>query len=80
MSPEAGWPCITAGYSSLAQAGEREKALAWLERGVEKRAWDMGFLAVAPDYRNLRGEPRFTALLEKIGLPTSAPANPADVN
>ena len=57
----------------LAQAGEREKALTWLERGVEKRAWDMGFLAVAPDYRNLRGEPRFTALLEKIGLPTSAP-------
>ncbi|MDQ1349144.1 MAG: Non-specific serine/threonine protein kinase [Acidobacteriota bacterium] len=64
----------------LAQAGEREKALTWLERGVEKRAWDMGFLAVAPDYRNLRSEPRFAALLEKIGLPTSAPANLANAN
>jgi serine/threonine protein kinase/tetratricopeptide (TPR) repeat protein len=60
----------------LAQAGERDKALTWLERGVEKQAWDMGFLAVAPDYRNLRNEPRFAALLGKIGLPTASAASP----
>ena len=58
----------------LAQAGESEKALTWLERGYEHRAWDMGFIAVAPDYRNLRGEPRFTELLKKIGLPDPAAA------
>ena len=57
----------------LAQAGEREKALTWLERGVDQHAWDMASLAVAPDYRNLRGEPRFSALLKKVGLPAPSP-------
>ncbi|MEO8276972.1 MAG: protein kinase [Thermoanaerobaculia bacterium] len=60
----------------LAQAGERDKALHWLERGVEEHAWDMAGLAVAPDYRNLRGDPRFTALLRRVGLPTTAAAAP----
>ncbi len=57
----------------LAQAGEREKALIWLERGVDQHAWDMASLAVAPDYRNLRGEPRFSALLKRVGLPATSP-------
>jgi len=58
----------------LAQAGESDKALVWLERGFDQRAWDLGSLAVAPDYRNLRGEPRFATLLKKIGLPASGAA------
>jgi hypothetical protein len=33
----------------------------------------MASLAVAPDYRNLRGEPRFSALLKRVGLPAASP-------
>jgi len=56
-----------------AQAGDREQALAWLERAY--RQHDGGFVAVMPwcsplalnsAFANLRQEPRFTALLEKL--------------
>ena len=52
----------------LALSGERDKALAWLEKGLEQRAWDLGWIAVSPDYASLRGDPRFAALTERIGL------------
>ncbi|MEO7793623.1 MAG: protein kinase, partial [Thermoanaerobaculia bacterium] len=55
----------------LAQAGETDRAIYWLERGYSARAWDLGWLAIAPDYHSLRGDPRFVSLLEKIGLPAS---------
>ncbi len=54
----------------LALAGEKEKALAWLERGYQRKAWVLGWLAVVPDYRPLYGEPRFERLLEAVGLPS----------
>ena len=55
----------------LAQAGERDRALHWLERGYSERSWDLGWLAIAPDYDSLRGDPRFESLLKRIGLPAS---------
>jgi len=48
--------------------GESEQALEWLERGVEQRQMAMSALKVHPVYNPLRGEPRFQALLERIGL------------
>jgi tetratricopeptide (TPR) repeat protein len=57
----------------LALSGERDKALTWLERGLEQRAWDLGWIAVSPDYASLRSDPRFTAITRRIGLPASAP-------
>ena len=47
--------------------GEREQALDWLERAYEARAGLM-YLKVWPLYDSLRSEPRFQAVLKKMGL------------
>ena len=38
--------------------GERDEALAWLERGFEQRDPSMTFLKVEPKWNNLRDDPR----------------------
>ncbi len=47
----------------FAWRGEKEKAFEWLERGT------LGFVRTDPLFRDLRGDPRFAALLRKNGLP-----------
>ena len=49
--------------------GERQKALDWLEQAVEERFYLVVFLKVDPQFDSLRDEPRFHALLRRIGLP-----------
>jgi Flp pilus assembly protein TadD len=51
--------------------GKREETLTWLERAAELRAGWMLYLAIDPTFKPLHGEPRFQALLRRIGLPTS---------
>jgi hypothetical protein len=48
--------------------GEQEEALDRLEEAVEARDMILTFLTVEPRWADLAGNPRFTALLEKIGL------------
>jgi serine/threonine-protein kinase len=48
--------------------GEREETLAWLERGYQQREPRMVFLKVEPKWASLRGEPRFQALLQRVGF------------
>lgn len=48
--------------------GDKEKALEWLERGYQGHIQGMRGLKVNPRWDNLRSEPRFKALLKKIGL------------
>jgi len=48
--------------------GEHEETLAWLERGYEKRDPKMVFLKVEPKWNNLRADPRFQALLQRVGF------------
>jgi eukaryotic-like serine/threonine-protein kinase len=52
-----------------ASLGEREQALAWLERTYDAREGLVVYLAVDPHFDPLRGEPRFRALLQRVGLP-----------
>jgi serine/threonine-protein kinase len=48
--------------------GEREKTLAWLERGFEARDHKMNLLKVDPKWSNLHGDPRFRDLVRRIGF------------
>ena len=48
---------------------ERDKALAWLERGYEQRDPKMVFLKVEPKWNNLRNDPHFQDLLRRVGFP-----------
>ena len=55
------------GYTIL---GYSPQALEWLERAFEERSEYLVFLRVDPIFDKLRSEPRFGALIEKIGLDT----------
>lgn len=48
--------------------GDKEEALNWLERSDEDRAWDIIHMKVEPFFDSLRNEPRFTKLVERVGL------------
>ncbi len=48
--------------------GEREQALDWLEQAYEEHASALILLKITPAFDTLRSEPRFQALLEKVGL------------
>ncbi|HET8696450.1 MAG TPA: winged helix-turn-helix domain-containing protein [Gammaproteobacteria bacterium] len=50
-----------------AALGETDEALDWLERAFEERAQPIGFLLVEPLFDALHAEPRFRALLRKLG-------------
>ena len=56
---------IASFYSRL---GERDEAIAWLERAYEARDFRMEHLGVAFEFDSLRSDPRFTDLLRRIGL------------
>ncbi len=47
--------------------GERDKALSLLERAYEDST--LGWLGYDKEFDFLRGEPRFKALLDKLGVP-----------
>ncbi len=49
--------------------GDKEKAFAWLEKAYEEHScvW-MPWLKVEPKFDGLRSDPRFTELLQKMGL------------
>lgn len=50
--------------------GDKDEAFKWLEKAYEEReGQDLSFLAVDPYWKNLHGDPRFSDLLRRIGLP-----------
>jgi DNA-binding winged helix-turn-helix (wHTH) protein/TolB-like protein len=54
----------------FAQAGELDKAMEWLNKAFEQREGCLlPVLNVHQGFRNLHGDPRFTALLLRMGLP-----------
>jgi serine/threonine-protein kinase len=48
--------------------GEKEKALDWLDKSYEDQESACWYLKVDPIYDSVRNEPRFQAILKKIGL------------
>jgi TolB-like protein/DNA-binding winged helix-turn-helix (wHTH) protein/Tfp pilus assembly protein PilF len=49
--------------------GETGRAFEWLQKAIEARDWQMGMLKVEPAFDDLRSDPRFTELVERVGLP-----------
>lgn len=58
----------TAFANIYAALGENDKAIEYLEKGYEERAFQMQFLKVDPRWDKLRDDPRFQKILKKIGL------------
>jgi tetratricopeptide (TPR) repeat protein len=48
--------------------GEKEEALDWLEEGCRRRDLTLAVLGIHPAYDDLHSEPRFQAILERVGL------------
>jgi serine/threonine-protein kinase len=49
--------------------GQKEEALAWLEKAYEERSWYLCLLSVDPKLDAFRSEPRFQSLLRRVGFP-----------
>jgi hypothetical protein len=47
---------------------EIDQSLTWLETGCENHESQIAALKVHPVYDSLRGEPRFQAILHRIGF------------
>ena len=68
---ERGWPLPESPAhraNMYAALGNREQALTWLERAFEERDDELVWIAVEPWYEPLRAEPRFTAIVMRMGL------------
>jgi TolB-like protein/DNA-binding SARP family transcriptional activator/Tfp pilus assembly protein PilF len=48
--------------------GEPDLAMEWLERAFQERSHSMVFLAVDPQLEDLREDPRFQTLVERVGF------------
>jgi len=48
--------------------GNKDEAMRWLEQAYADRSESVVWLKVDPTFANLRGDPRFDALIKKVGL------------
>jgi tetratricopeptide (TPR) repeat protein len=60
------WQFIAGVYARL---GEKDRAFQWLDQGYQNRDFFMTFVKTDPAMDPLRSDPRFAALLKKIGFP-----------
>jgi TolB-like protein/tetratricopeptide (TPR) repeat protein len=51
-----------------AALGDREEALRWLDEAAAERAFHLVYLTVWPELDGLRAEPRFAAMVRRVGL------------
>ena len=55
---------------AYAWRGEKDEAFHWLDRAYTQRDGGLAFIKCDPLMGNLQGDPRYGALLKKLGLPT----------
>jgi hypothetical protein len=66
---ERGWQRVLRIFTLYLFAGDRAKALDWLEKAYEVRDWDMPYAFSGAETDQLQSEPRFQALRRKMNLP-----------
>lgn len=49
--------------------GDKENAFAWLEKAASEKSAFINYIKVDPSYDPIRSDPRFTALVKRMGLP-----------
>jgi TolB-like protein/Tfp pilus assembly protein PilF len=54
--------------SIYAGLGDTDNAIAWLDRALQERAPTLGFLAQNPTFDRLQADPRFAAIVDRVGL------------
>lgn len=54
---------------ACAWRGEKDEAFKWFERAYAQRDGGLSFINCDPLLANLHGDPRYDALLERLGLP-----------
>jgi serine/threonine-protein kinase len=70
LAKHGGEPGVTMDAAgSYTMAGDRARALDWLERAYAERDPGMAHIGRSPIYDPLRAEPRFQALLRQMNLP-----------
>ena len=58
--------------------GDKDDGFAWLEKAYAERSEFLVFINVAPNFDDVRGDPRFIELLKRVGLaPSPLPREPA---
>ncbi|HSQ24162.1 MAG TPA: hypothetical protein VLN44_07125, partial [Pyrinomonadaceae bacterium] len=60
-------PSIALIYAGL---GEKDQALAWLDKGYTERAFQMQWIKMEPRWDSLRSDPRFQELMRRMGFPS----------
>jgi hypothetical protein len=53
----------------MRRAGRQHPRLDWLEKAYDEHDFAITQIEIAPWYRSLRNEPRFTKLIARLGLP-----------
>jgi tetratricopeptide (TPR) repeat protein len=48
--------------------GDKDKAFEWLEKAYQERSDSLAWFRFDPESKNLRSDPRFAALMRKIGF------------
>ena len=56
------------GYN-YAALGDKDQAFAWLDKGYAEKSNEIVWIKIVPDVDVLRSDPRYAALLKKMGLP-----------
>jgi tetratricopeptide (TPR) repeat protein len=54
---------------NYAELGDKDQAFAWLEKGYAEKSNLMVWIKIIPELDNLRSDPRYAALVKKMGMP-----------
>ena len=68
--------CLLSHLLSCTVVLDKQRAIEWLERACEERAGGLLSIKMRPLWANLRSEPGFKQVVDKMGLNTISPVDP----